>query len=159
MKSLYMLIAFLVLVQAVNASHQAEVDYKVPERVVTTVGELTNIKIDLINKGSRPYSFQIKLKAALQNGMEITNSDINIQSLSPSQTTSVFSNVRTLTENPNLLTIEIYRDNDFTHSVSTGIPVNSKKLSLPEFGLTGFLQIAAIAAVLYFLFNVKATRQ
>jgi len=153
-----MLIVFLVLVQAVNASHQAEVDYKVPEGIVTIVGELTNIKIDLINKGPKPYSFQIKLKATLQNEMEITNKDINIQTLSPGQTTSVFSNIRTLTENPNPLTIEIYRDNDFTHSVLTTISVNSKKFSLPEFGLFGFLQIIAIVGVLYFLFNIKANR-
>ena len=142
---------YMLLVQPVSASHQVE--YRAPTSITTTVGELTTVQLDIKNAGSTAEYYRINMIASLPNEMEITNPNIITKALNPGESVSVFSNIHTLTESPNALTIEIYRDNDLSHSVSATISVSSKKLSLPEFGLMGFLQIIAGATVIYFLVN------
>lgn len=146
-------LAFLILfAQTAYASHQVE--QRSPESIVTTVGKFTSIQIDIKNSGSTTESYQLSITAASPNEIEITNPAINTQPLSPGETLSLFSNVRTLTENTNILSIKIYRAGDLSHSVDIpAISVKSKKFSLPEFGLAGFLQIIALASVALFLFK------
>lgn len=137
------------LMQTAYASHESEVGYRAPETIITTVGKLTTVQIDITNKASSPYSFQINLRADQPNEMEITNSNIDIMNVKPGEAVSVFSNIRTLTETSNSIIIEIKRGDD--HPITKIISVRSKKFSLSEFGLAGLLQIMAIVGILYFL--------
>ena len=142
-------VSLVLLVQAVNATHQVE--YNVPTRITTTVGELTTLQMDIKNAGPTAEYYKITVTTTSPNKMEITNPVITTQTLKPGQAVSVFSNVRTLAESSDPITVQIYRDNDLSHSQSIGISVSTKKLSLPEFGLIGFLQIIALATIVYFL--------
>lgn len=146
-------ILFLVLFADIAyASHQVEVRY--PTSITTTVGELITIQIDLKNKEPSAEAYRIVMKATLQS-MEITNPNINTQTINPGGSVSVFSNIRTLTDAPNVLTIEIFGDTDLSPTKTISIAVQSKKFSLPEFGLPGFIQIVAIASIVYFWLGKK----
>lgn len=148
------LLSWIILTQVLYAVPQIE--YSAPSSIVTTVGELTIVQLNIRNIGVSKEYYHIKISAAMPNEMEITNSDITTQFVNPGDSISVYTNIRTLTENNNPLTIRIERDNnpaDFKNIPA--IPVQSKKFSLPEFELAGFLQIIAIAAVIYFLFSDK----
>lgn len=154
------LIIFIYLfVQAAYASHQNDVEVQAPSTIVTTVGKLTTLQVDIRHKGASIEFYQVKITAVPPNKIEITNPSITTKSLKPGETVSIFSNIRTLTESPTVLTIQIFRDNDLSHSVPLSMSVISKKFSLPEFGLIGFLQIISIAAIIYFLFESKTSRQ
>ena len=156
---LTLIIPAILLTQIAYASH--EVDYRTPTSMITTVGQPATLQLDIKNTGSFSERYQITISASLQNEIEITNPNIRTQIVSPGQSISVSSNIRTLTESDNALTIKIFRDGDSSHfqpQPPISISVKSKKFSLPEFGLTGFLQITAIAAILYFV-STKATRR
>ena len=156
---IFLAVSLILLVQAVNATHQVE--YNAPPIITTTVGELTTLQVDIKNAGPTAEYYKITITTTSPNKMEITNPTITTQILKPGQAISVFSNVRALTENSDPITVQIYRDNDLSHSISAGISVSTKKFSLPEFGLAGFLQIIAIATIVYFLFGnrVMASRR
>lgn len=142
---------FALFLPAAYSSHQVE--YRIPSSMTTTVGESTTLQIDIKNSGSTTEYYRVRITSSIPNEIGITNSDITTKLLAPSQSVSVFSNIITLTENDNLLTVQIYRDNDLSHAVSTTVNVKSKKFSLPEFGLIGFIQIIALAGILYFVFR------
>ena len=156
-----LIMSLILLVQAVNASHQVE--YRAQTRITTTVGELTTLQVDIKNAGSTIEFYQVNFVALPSNGIEITNPSVTTQALNPGQTVSVFTNIRTLTEAPVVLTVQIYPGGDLSHFLipPPTISIASKKYSLPEFGLVGFMQIIAIAAIVYFLFGnrIKASRQ
>lgn len=150
----FVFIAFLFLfIQTVNASHI--IDYRIPTTIVTTVGKLTTVQMDIQNGGASATDYRLILTATLPNEIDITNWDIHTQTLNPGESISIFTNIRTLTESPNVLKISVYPD-----SLSAGpdvlslfIIITSKKYSLPEFGLMGFLQIITLSGVAYFLFK------
>jgi len=155
------LIAIL-LVQTAYATHQVET--RVPLSIVTTVGKLTTLQVDIKNAGSTMEYYSVTITASPANQIEITNPSITTKNLNPGESSSVFSDIRTLTETPIVITIQIFRDGDLSHPSTPSVPaisVSSKKFSLPEFGLIGFLQIIAVASVLYFLFGnrLKARQQ
>lgn len=152
MKLHYFVVAmFLVLiVQTVNATHQVE--YRVPSSMVTTVGQLTTLQVDIKNNGASTEDFLVKIIASSPNIIEITTPTIDIAPLKTGESVSIFSNIRTLTDTPSIvLTIRTYRNSDMSllHDVSTTVSVSSKKFSLPDFGLFGFLQIMLLASLLY----------
>lgn len=151
MRKLYysgiLLISIVLLVQASYASHQVE--FRAPTSITTTVGELTTIQVDIKNAGATTEFYKITITATSPNKIEITNPNIDTKNLKPGESTSIFSNIRALTENPDPITIQIFRDSDLSHFVPIVISVQSKKFSLPEFGLLGFLQIVGLSTVLY----------
>ncbi len=129
-------------------------DVKNPDTIITSVGKLTELKIEIFNKGSVSESYNITISASKPTIIEITNPSITTQSVNPNQFTSVSSNVRTLTEDGNALLITV-KSGVTTETSNINISIKSKKISLPEFGLTGLLQIIGIAAIVYFLFTGK----
>ena len=163
MKFFYFGILIMILfVQTAYATHQVET--RVPLGIITTVGKLTTLQVDIKNAGSTVEYYSVIITAFPANQIEITNPSITTKNLNPGESISVFSNIRTLTETPIVITIQIFRNGDLSHPstpVISPISVSSKKFSLPEFGLIGFLQIIAVASVLYFLFGkrVKANQQ
>ena len=163
MKRLHFFFAFVIWtiasVHVAYASHQ--VDFRTPTTIITTVGQLTTLQPDIKNLGASSERFHITISASSPNEIEITNADIHTQTVDPQKGISLFSNIRTLTENDNVLTIKIFRDGDQSHfqpQPPISILVKSKKISLPEFGLSGLAQIMVIASVLYFSFGARFRR-
>ncbi len=155
MKYFYMIAIFLVLIPSVLAVPQ--VDYRVPSSIVAIVGQLTGLEIDLINKDSIAHYYTVKITGNPANQIDITNPSIISSSVNPGSLTSVYTNIRTLTEAPNALTVDIYQDSDLSSAVTAMIPVSSKKFSLPDFGMTGLIQIAVLSSLAYFMIGRKFT--
>lgn len=141
----FVLMSFILFIPAVNAAH---VVLRNPASITTTVGELTTIQVDIRNGGTSSETYEVTITATEPNAIEITNPSITT-TIKPGQSISVFTNIRTLTETSNLLTVQVFY-NSVLHA-SASISVNTKKFSLPEFGLIGFLQIMALSSLLYFV--------
>ena len=150
-------ISIFLFINVAYATHQVE--YRVPTNMITTVGKFTTLQIDIKNAGLTSEYYLVTITAEPSNQVETTNPSITTKTLNSGESVSVFSNIRTLTDAPARLTIKIYRGTDLSHffpDPPISISVQSKKFSLPEFGLTGFLQIMAIASVLYFSFGARS---
>ena len=139
----------LLLIQTAYAILQ--VSYQAPTKIVTTVGQLTTIQVDIRNTGPTPDSYTVRITATSPNIIYISNPTIVTTLVIPTNVTSVRTNIQTLTDDPNVINIQI---SDLTDTLNIpGISVNSKKFSLPEFGFLGFLQIVILASISYFIFE------
>ncbi len=125
-------------------------DIRGPDSVTTTVGEFTEVRIDVFNKGSVQDSYTAQITGTPANVVEITNPSLTTQTVSPKQTTQITSNIRALTGDNSVITFTIISVGT-SEQLALPIPVSSKKFSLPEFGLIGFLQIVLLAGIIYFL--------
>ncbi|MBI2084586.1 MAG: hypothetical protein HYT70_03170 [Candidatus Aenigmarchaeota archaeon] len=121
-----------------------------PQTITTTVGELTEARISIYNKGSVEEAYTISYAASSPNFIDITKSAIVTQAVGPKQTIQVSTTIRTLTDDNNVLAITV-RSSATAETLNANIPVRSGKYSLPEFGFPGFVQIVFIASILYFL--------
>ncbi|MBI2547169.1 MAG: hypothetical protein HYW23_01845 [Candidatus Aenigmarchaeota archaeon] len=150
---LSILILFFVLVVPVHATHQ--IQYRAPDSITSTVGQPTSLQVDIKNAEASPDTYFIYITSLLPNEIQITNNNITTQVLNPGDMVTISTNVRTLTESDNIITFQVYRSGDSSHYIPITIPVKSKKFSLPDFGLAGFLQIAALATVIFLLVSPK----
>lgn len=153
--SLVLSASLFLLAQPSLATHQVE--YRTPENIATTVGELTTLQIDIKNGGTVPEYYTVTITSAVPNEISITNPSITTPTLNPGESTSIFSNIHTLTESDNTITISIFQKGDMGHAVTApAIPVKSKKYSLPEFGLAGLAQIIVLSTTAFFFLRRKS---
>ncbi|MEM5803086.1 MAG: DUF2341 domain-containing protein [Candidatus Aenigmatarchaeota archaeon] len=134
----------------IRGEGEEAIEIQAPRTIITTVGKQTMLQLSIRNNGVSTDFYTIDLSPASSNSIEISNRRITTDSVEVGKSISVFSNIRTLTEDDNTLTITIV-NSDNTQGKTIVIPVKSKKYSLPEFGFLGFLQIIAMAVVVYFL--------
>jgi len=117
-------------------------------KIVATVGEKFDLKIDVGNKGALKDSYKIDLSGPAT--IDISPTTITTQAIDPNQVVSVFSSITPLVDQTGTLTVKV---TSLTSGkfVTREIEVSPGLLALPEFGLIGFLQIIAVAAIVYFL--------
>ncbi|MBI1978477.1 MAG: hypothetical protein HYS62_00255 [Candidatus Aenigmarchaeota archaeon] len=142
------MLSFVLLMHSVNAW---PIEYRVPDSITTTVGELTTVQIDIKNSGPSAEHYEILIEATLPNTMKITNDLITTETVNPGDAVSVFTNIIALTEDNNGIVINVIAVETLDNTMLPTISVISKKFSLPEFGLSGFLQIMILSAAAYFL--------
>ncbi|MBI1978478.1 MAG: hypothetical protein HYS62_00260 [Candidatus Aenigmarchaeota archaeon] len=127
-------------------------DIRTTDRITTKVGERFDLKIDIVNTGALSDSYRIDISSP--GTMEITPATITTLTIDPNQIVSAFSSVMPLVEEPTTVIVAV---TSLTSGkiVTKTIDVTIGLFALPEFGLIGFLQIVAIAAVIYFLLANK----
>ena len=125
-------------------------DVRGPDAITTTVGKFAEVRIDVFNKRSTADSYTVQITGNPANTIEITNPSSTTQAINPNQNVPASSNIRTLTEDNVILTFSVTSAGT-SETRLLSMPVYSRKLSLPEFGLSGLLQIVILSTVAYFL--------
>ncbi len=131
-------------------------DIRTITKIVSTVGEQFELKVEIRNVGASPDKYNIAFTSAFPNIIDISNPTPTTAEVQSEGLASVSTLIRPLTDGDNVITVNVASNGNPLLYKEITIPLKSAKLSLPEFGLFGFLQIVAIAAVLYFLVgNIK----
>lgn len=117
--------------------------------IITTVGDKFDLKIDVTNKGTLADSYRIDFSGP--GTIDISPTTITTPTIGPNQVVSAFSSVTPVVDQTGTLTVKV---TSLTSGkfIEKDIQVSPGLFALPEFGLIGFLQIIAIAAIIYFLF-------
>ncbi|MBI2543415.1 MAG: hypothetical protein HYW24_04485 [Candidatus Aenigmarchaeota archaeon] len=118
--------------------------------ITTSVGQDVELKVDIHNKGRLADSYTSSITADNPNGLYVTNPTATTGGVNPDDITSVSSLLTPLTSESNEVTVTVTSVNRPALSRTLTIPVRSELYSLPEFGLFGFIQIIAMAGVIYF---------
>lgn len=123
-------------------------DVKAADKVTTSVGHPFELKIDVANKGKLTDSYRVDLTAPAT--IDASPATITTPAVEAGKLVSAFAFVTPLVEQSDKITVKV---TSLTSNkvVTKDINVNPGLFALPEFGLTGFLQIIAIAAIVYLI--------
>jgi len=127
-------------------------DIRATDKITTTVGHQFDLKIDVANKGKLTDSYKIEVLGPAT--VDIAPTTITTTIVGTNKIVSTFSSVTPLVGQSETLTVKV---TSLTSGkvVTKNIEISPGLFALPEFGLIGFLQIVAIAAVVYFLLANK----
>jgi len=144
----------IILIFSGYAFAQTSFDIRAPQTITTTVGTPFDLHVDIANKGSTQDSYNVVLTAALPEFINYTQPIVITEAVNSGASTSVTYRLFTLADPNNQLTVTVSSVGCLTcASKSIDIPLKSGTFSLPEFGLTGLLQIIILSGVVYFLAN------
>ncbi len=131
-------------------------DVRATDKITTTVGHPFDLKIDISNTGKLKDSYKIELSGS--GTVDISPTTITTPVIDVGQLVSTFSSITSLVNQPDTITLKV---TSITSGkvVTKDINVSSGLFALPEFGLTGLLQIIGIAAIVYFLFISKLVKK
>ncbi|MEM5797762.1 MAG: CARDB domain-containing protein [Candidatus Aenigmatarchaeota archaeon] len=127
-------------------------DVRSAGKIIATVGAPVDLKIDVVNKGLLPDSYRITLSASNPNTISFTPSITNSRVISSQAVDSAIFSVVSLVDQTNEITVNV-KSNTCSDCPPKEITINLQPglLTLPEFSIFGFLQIIAIATIVYFL--------
>ena len=121
-----------------------------PGNVATTVGKLTTLQINLYNHASQTDSYTVTISSLQDVPFEITSPSIAVSSMGSGSATTVATGIRPLTDDNNRITVTILSTQTNEQEVMS-ISTTSSKLSLPEFNISGLIQIIGIASIIYYI--------
>ena len=116
--------------------------------ISTTVGKSVELKVDITNKGLLPDSYDITITPP--STVDVLPTKITTDKIKKGNIVSAFTFVTPLVSTDGEIIITVQ---SLTSSKTQSLTVQLQPglYALPEFGLTGFLQIISIAAIVYFL--------
>ena len=120
-------------------------------KIITTVGKKAELKVDVVNTGILPDSYTITLAADRPEAVDISPSITTTGGISLNQIISLFFSVLPVIDTDNRITVTVASNTNPSTFKTLTIDIDTGFYALPEFGLIGFLQIVAIAAIVYFL--------
>lgn len=135
------------------------------ERSIASVGEKVDLKVDVANKGLVKDSYRISVSADSINSVDISPvqivqpSSMSTEIVESDKVTSVSVSVRPLVAEDNRIIVIVTSVGCSGCAPQTlYIPLKVKLYSLPEFGLSGFVQVMVTAGVVYLVVNITKSK-
>ena len=130
-------------------------DIRSVERITGVVGKEIELRVEINNIGVYSDSYTVSFGADLPNIIDISNPTVATGEVQSDELIFISTLIRPLVAVDNVITITVQSNNDPDLFKEIKIPLSSYLFTLPEFGLLGFIQIIAIAGVMYFLVGNK----
>ena len=126
-------------------------EIRAADKITTTVGQKIELKVDVANSGTLTDSYTITLSADNAEAIDISPLTVTTGDVSLNKITSMFFSIRPVVDTDNQITVTVSSNANPSTVKTLTIDVAPGLYALPEFGLIGFLQIVALAAIVYFL--------